>query len=105
MPLTPFLAIIRKDVQLFFSDRRAVISCAVVCFDGISTAGERVTLIRLAAVASPMTKKSVLGHVDCMLPGDHAGQFIQFQNGQACGGALFVNQSQQLALQRHEILT
>ena len=25
MPLTPFLAIIRKDVQLFFSDRRAVI--------------------------------------------------------------------------------
>ena len=105
MPLTPFLAIIRKDVQLFFSDRRAVISCAVVFFDGISTAGERVTLIRLAAVASPMTKKSVLGHVDCMLLGDPAGQFIQFQNGQPRGGPLLVNQRQQLVLQRKKILS
>ena len=30
MPLTPFLAIIRKDVQLFFSDRRAVIMAFVM---------------------------------------------------------------------------
>ena len=82
-----------------------MIGRAVVFFDGIGSAGERVTLIRLAAVASPMTKKRVLGHVDCMLLGDPAGQFIQFQNGQSRGGPFFVNQKQLLALQRKKILS
>ena len=46
MPLTPFLAIIRKDVQLFFSDRRAVIMAfvmpiAIGSFFGMLFSGQR----------------------------------------------------------------
>ena len=59
--------------------RKNVIGRGNILLNRVNAAGKRITLVRLAAVAAPVTQEPPVGHVARMIIRNFASQIIELQ--------------------------